>query len=463
MKNANFNFFVPLEIEKANNNPNDPNRYKNMILSGVASTSDVDSDNEVLEPSGFDLSILRTKGLINYEHGAKRDPSNNIGEPIEANIKDNQLVIKAKLWKASPMAQKLWDTLHVMKESESTRVPGWSIEGQPIQRDPRNPKRITKALITNIAFTFCPKNGATFATICKSGIGTVQEELDYDIPENVDFLFKGTYGVNEYTLHKDFTITKSMCAGSATGQALIGQDTSGAALKQESLDDDLKVLTIPISTIMFAADNWKDFQKDTKKAIQKGLHDQLEKARGGVYKNTAENRKKGVVGQKYGEREQSPAEKMFRHTKELQNPHKDARENPNPPASDEEVSRFRGEQKGEKKDKVMEHYREATKGQNKKISLAEVDRLFGLCEYSKKPYTVEDIEQTKITDELRKITDKLPVIEQSANFLRVDCPKEAKGKPYIAEVKGSRFLCDPQGYDYPRYITKLVNKITPVE
>jgi hypothetical protein len=66
-----------------------------------------------------------------------------------------------------------------------------------------------------------------------------------------------------------------MCATSETGQQLVGKNTSGAALKKESLDDDLKILTIPISTIHWAADNWEDFKKDTRKAIRKSLHDVL--------------------------------------------------------------------------------------------------------------------------------------------------------------------------------------------
>jgi hypothetical protein len=271
----NFTFFVPVELEKATTNPNDSNRYKNMILRGVASTSDVDADNEVLEPSGFDLSILRTKGTINYEHLAKQSALNIIGEPIEAEIRDNKFILKAKLWEKSIKARDLWDTLHIMRDSGSTRKLGWSIEGKPIARDPRNPSRILKALITNVAVTFAPKNGQTYADICKGQLAP--KELDYDIPTDVDYLFKGMYGNHEYTLNKDFTITKAMCAGSTTGQALIGQDTSGAALKKEHLDEDLKILTIPISTIKWSADNWESFQEDTKKALQKALHDQLEK------------------------------------------------------------------------------------------------------------------------------------------------------------------------------------------
>ena len=55
-----------------------------------------------------------------------------------------------------------------MKESGSTRKPGMSVEGKALERDKRNPKRVTKALITNIALTMTPVNTKTYLDIEKS-------------------------------------------------------------------------------------------------------------------------------------------------------------------------------------------------------------------------------------------------------------------------------------------------------
>lgn len=272
----NFQFFIPVAFEKAGNvKPED--RYKNMIVQGVASTNDEDTDQEILEPSGFDLSVFKSAGLINYEHQAKKSPKAFIGEPIEARVKNNEFFIKGKLWEKSQLARDLYDTVEVMEASGSTRKLAWSIEGTPLLRSPHNPKQVMKALITHCALTFMPKNGKTYAEIVKGQNAPV--ELDYEIPPNVEYLYKGVFGENEYTLNKDFTIVKkAMSAGSETGQALVGKDTSGAALKTESLDDDLKILTIPISTLHWASDNWENFTKDTKKALRKALHGVFEKA-----------------------------------------------------------------------------------------------------------------------------------------------------------------------------------------
>jgi hypothetical protein len=61
-----------------------------------------------------------------------------------------------------------------MEKSKSKRRPGFSIEGIPLERDPFNKKRITKAKITNVAFTMSPVNTNSYAEIVKG-----QQKADY--------------------------------------------------------------------------------------------------------------------------------------------------------------------------------------------------------------------------------------------------------------------------------------------
>ena len=272
----NFNFFIPAEFEFEKAGSGDKNdRYKNMIVQGVASTNDIDLDQQILEPSGFVLDSFLSTGLINYEHQAKNTPKAYIGEPLEATVKDNKFFVKGRLWEKSPLARDLYDTVEVMKSSNSKRKLAWSIEGVPLMKDPHNPNRITKAMISHVALTFAPKNGNTYADIVK-GEWRSKDQYDYEIPTDVDYLYKGVFGDNEYTLNKDFTITrKAMVAGSETGQQLVGKDTHGEALKKESLDEDLKILTIPIEVTGWIADNWEDFKRDTRRALRKALHNKV--------------------------------------------------------------------------------------------------------------------------------------------------------------------------------------------
>lgn len=167
--NSDFNFYVPLdnrEIIKATKKTGE-DRYKNMLLSGVASDNSVDLSGETLEPAGYITDVFLKSGNVNYEHLAKKSPKFIIGKPIDAKIDGNNFIIKAKLLSKSQLARDTWDKLIELEEEGSPVRAGWSIEGKALQRDPLNPKRITKALITNVALTFNPVNQNTFAEICK--------------------------------------------------------------------------------------------------------------------------------------------------------------------------------------------------------------------------------------------------------------------------------------------------------
>lgn len=204
-----FNFFVPIDdnsIEKAKDATGE-DRYKEMVLQGVASDNSKDVEGETLEPSGYVIDRFLKSGYINYEHLSKKSPKFIIGEPMEAGIKGNQFHIKAKLWPDSEVAKDTWDKIIEMKKSGSSRRPGWSIEGKALQRDPMNPKRITKALITNVALTFSPVNGNTWADIAK---GTQKEdyiELEFEkCGDDKDFIFEFEKGGKKYRVGKDFKV-----------------------------------------------------------------------------------------------------------------------------------------------------------------------------------------------------------------------------------------------------------------
>jgi hypothetical protein len=178
---------------------------------------------------------------------------------------------------------------------------------------------------------------------------------------------------------------------------------------------------------------------------ERGEFGEILKARGGVYKLTAENKKLGRVGQKYGEskEEESPSQKMFNHTKELQNPHGDVEKHPNPPASQADVDKFRG-------------------GKMKltgKITTSERDYLFQVVNYSKHHNSLDDIDETEVTGEhaeqIKKVLDKLPEVDFKKDFTQEDLPAKLKGGVFIAKHKGKRYLVDTQGFDYPRYVTQL--------
>lgn len=163
--NKGFKFFVPFsEIEKAT----DENGNETMIVEGIASTSDKDTDGEYLDPKGFDLSYFNSQGYINWHHRTKQDPEAIIGEPISSKIKPEGLYIKASLYSDSEMAKKVYKLANVLKRNSKNRKLGFSIEGNAIERDELNDNIVKKARITGCAITYAPKNASTFLDVVKA-------------------------------------------------------------------------------------------------------------------------------------------------------------------------------------------------------------------------------------------------------------------------------------------------------
>lgn len=201
-----FNFWVDLDIvEKGGSkiSPDDQSRYDDMEFEGVASDGSEDADGEIMTPAGLDLSYFLTRGLFNLDHLTSRSLKNKsrfwIGEPISAKVDKGKLWVRGKLWKKSTEARAFWDKMLEMKQSGSSRSAGMSVEGKVIERDKDNPKKIVKALITNIALTFNPINFNTYADFAKA----MQQEdfVVYRYPDS-DVIMKG----EDFWVDKDFSI-----------------------------------------------------------------------------------------------------------------------------------------------------------------------------------------------------------------------------------------------------------------
>lgn len=178
MEIGKFNFWCPVEISKAI----DPNTgEEQMLLGGIASTADEDSDGEFLDPKGFDIKPLLKSGMVNWHHQAKTCPGTIVGEPTKAEIRKDGLYIETKLYPSSSVARDIWQLAQTLEEDSSTRRLGYSIEGKVLERksnDKSSPdyKKITKAVITGVAITHQPKNPKTFANIIKGEIDDLEEE-----------------------------------------------------------------------------------------------------------------------------------------------------------------------------------------------------------------------------------------------------------------------------------------------
>lgn len=180
-----FKFWCPIEKSQEVIDPTTGEQI--MRLGGIASTADEDADGEFLDPKGFDIKPLMERGMVNWHHQAKGQPSAIIGEPSKAEIRPEGLYIETDLYPSSQIAHDVWELANTLEKDSRTRRLGYSIEGKVVKRksnDKSSPdyKKITKAIITGVAITHMPKNPKTFANIIKGEI----DEIDDDEEETDD-------------------------------------------------------------------------------------------------------------------------------------------------------------------------------------------------------------------------------------------------------------------------------------
>lgn len=210
---------VEEEIEKSENGE----KKKVMRLEGIASTDDVDLDNQTLLNDGFDIDYLLQNGFINWHHQSKFSPSAIIGEPVDAKITNKGLFVKGELYD-TPIAHDAYDLARVLQKQSKTRRLGWSIEGKTLEK---KGDVITKAKITGIALTHSPKNPHTFAELAKAMTdGSTTKDLLSPDPEGGKFIFETEKSILTWDKTGNMHyLEKSMTA-----------DGSGQPLKKESLE-----------------------------------------------------------------------------------------------------------------------------------------------------------------------------------------------------------------------------------
>lgn len=204
----NFKFFIPADLEKGTNKAG----AEVWKIKGLASTADIDTDGEMVDPLGLNVSKF---AFINYDHN--KNPGAVIGHPTKANITKSGMFIEGVLYPENKIAQEAYSLMQSLKKHGAPRGMGFSVEGKVLERDEFNKKKIKKAEIRAVALCLYPKNGSTWADIVKSGSYTEDSELEY-------------YSETDLS---DFEKALEAGAGVQTDAADAG---SGAPLKRESLE-----------------------------------------------------------------------------------------------------------------------------------------------------------------------------------------------------------------------------------
>jgi len=251
-KKDRFVFWMPCEIEKGGKSDKPEERV--MRLKGIASTNDRDSDGEVLDPDGFDLSFFKSSGMVNWHHQAKDRPMANIGEPEKAEIQPKGLYVECLLYPGSPLANEVFDLAELLEKNSKTRRLGFSIEGKVLERDPLDDNHITKSKITGLAVTHIPKNPATLCEIMKgerNGFDMEWDEENIWKAEDEDDGTENGSGNGIEEGEKPTIVKDDVGNGDMGNQEMNGEEeleaaekaldtTTGKPLIKESLDPQLK-------------------------------------------------------------------------------------------------------------------------------------------------------------------------------------------------------------------------------
>lgn len=162
-----FSRWVPISLSKAQETEEEPTQA---AIGGICSTDDLDFEGESIAQDGLDWSYFLRHGWFNHEH--EQGPSAVLGHPIKIEpVDDKRTRVEGVIYLAKDLGKRIYETALAMAKAGGGRSLGFSIEGQVLQRDPTNPKRVLKARVLNVAITSAPVNPHTNLELIARSIG----------------------------------------------------------------------------------------------------------------------------------------------------------------------------------------------------------------------------------------------------------------------------------------------------
>lgn len=164
-----FHRWIPFDVVGLEKGSDGKERVR---IRGVASTEHMDQDGDTIVQDGLDFSYFLKRGFFNDNHS--KDTADVLGYPdkVYAVTVDDE---DGKKVRATAVEGYLLDTPEAQRIANLARALdgtprqlGFSVEGPPPVRDPRNPNRIVKAVVRNVAITNCPVNPFTKLGLVKS-------------------------------------------------------------------------------------------------------------------------------------------------------------------------------------------------------------------------------------------------------------------------------------------------------
>ena len=135
---------------------------KERRIGGIVSTSHLDRQAEELLQEGLDFKPFLSKGFFNDNHSP--DTEGVIGYPEKAELRTlpdghKGWYVEGYLLKGHARADRIWELANALQKHD--RKLGFSVEGQVLERDPKQPTKVRKAVVREVAVTKCPVNTQT--------------------------------------------------------------------------------------------------------------------------------------------------------------------------------------------------------------------------------------------------------------------------------------------------------------
>lgn len=163
--------WIPLDIgEKDTIQKGEDEDGSFVKIGGICSTDDLDFEGESIAQDGLDWSYFLQHGWFNHEH--RQGPEAVLGHPEKINpVDENKTHVEGVLYTAKPLGREIYETALALKKAGGKRSLGFSVEGQVTLRDPKNPKRVLKARVLNVAITAMPVNPHTNLELIARSMG----------------------------------------------------------------------------------------------------------------------------------------------------------------------------------------------------------------------------------------------------------------------------------------------------
>lgn len=192
-----FSLWTSVDLSKADAGEEEGNKAP---IGGIISTDTVDLQGDQILQAGCDWSYFLKRGWFNYEH--KPGAENIVGiprkvEPVTLEGGKQGTRVEGFLLLDRPRAREVYEAAKAIQKSGEGRSIGFSVEGQVLQRDPANPKIVTKARILNVSVTAHPVNpDARLEVLARSleANGLDIAEINYNPVDNLEELSDMTKG-----------------------------------------------------------------------------------------------------------------------------------------------------------------------------------------------------------------------------------------------------------------------------